>query len=102
MPITQCIGTINDCSPIIRDEILKWNLQIDSIITNSALYNTLIGIISKKMCTIISMAIAIILYVILIFLLKIFSEDNIFMIPYGQKIYKILKIVGIYGKDTNA
>lgn len=65
------------------------------------IYNTLIGIISKKMCTIISMATAIILYVILVFLLKIFSEDNIFMIPYGQKIYKILRTIGIYRKDAN-
>ena len=30
--------------------------------------------------------------------LKIFDEDEITMIPYGTKIYKILKKLGIYGK----
>lgn len=67
-------------------------------ISSIFIYNTLIGMISKKLCTIISIIIAVILYIILVFLLKIFSEDNISMIPYGQKIYKILQTIGIYEK----
>ena len=34
-------------------------------------------------------------------ILKIFDEDEITMIPYGTKIYKILKRLGIYGKNKN-
>lgn len=60
------------------------------------IYNSLICMISQKLCTIISLVIAIILYTILVIILKIFSKDNMFMIPYGQKIYKVLKIIGIY------
>lgn len=59
-------------------------------------YQILIGMISEKLCTIISIAIAAVIYVILVFLLGIFSKDNIGMIPYGKKIYKILKTIGIY------
>ena len=60
------------------------------------IYNSLVCMISHKLCTIISLVIAIILYTILVIILKIFTKDNIFMIPYGQKIYKVLKTVGIY------
>ena len=62
------------------------------------IYHTLMSMISEKLCTIIAIISAAIIYVILVFLLKIFSEENIFMIPYGQKIYKILQTVGIYGR----
>lgn len=64
-------------------------------------YNSLICMISQKLSTIISILIAIVLYLVLIFLLKIFSKENIFMIPYGQKIYKILQSIGIYEKEKN-
>ncbi len=64
-------------------------------------YNSLICMISQKLSTIISILIAIVLYIVLIFLLKIFSKENIFMIPYGQRIYKILQSIGIYEKEEN-
>ena len=64
-------------------------------------YNSLICMISQKLSTIISILIAIVLYIVLIFLLKIFSKENIFMIPYGQKIYKTLQSIGIYEKEEN-
>lgn len=63
------------------------------------IYNQLLSIISEKLCTIISLGIAIVLYIIFVLLLKIFSEDNIFMIPYGNRIYKILSVLGIYKKQ---
>lgn len=65
------------------------------------IYNSLICMISQKLSTIISILIASVLYIILIFLLKIFSKENIFMIPYGQKIYKTLQSIGIYKKEQN-
>ena len=64
-------------------------------------YNSLISMISQKLSTIISILIAVVLYIVLIFSLKIFSKENIFMIPYGQKIYKILQSIGIYEKEEN-
>ena len=77
--------------PIIATTIMA----IGSIFT----YNYLIGMISEKMCTIISVAFACVLYAISVIILKIFSKENIFMIPYGQKIYKILERLGIYEKS---
>lgn len=77
---------------IIKPIIATFMMAISSLFV----YHILLGMISEKLCTIISIIIAIILYVLLVFLLKIFSKDNIFMIPYGQKIYKILKNIGIY------
>ena len=61
-------------------------------------YNKFIGILSSSWCTILSLIIATTIYLISVILLKIFSEEKIFMIPYGKKIYPILKRLGIYGK----
>ena len=62
------------------------------------LYTILIGIISAKLATILAIVIAVIIYVLMIVILKIFDENEITMIPYGTKIYKMLKKLGIYGK----
>ena len=92
----------------VMSKYIKLDLKISSYIVKPiiatimmaicAIYinKLLLCIISEKLCTILSLLIAAILYVILVFCLKIFSKDNIFMITYGQKIYKMLRIVGIY------
>lgn len=49
------------------------------------------GIIAEKLATLIAMAFAVIIYVLAIVALKIFTKDEIFMIPYGKKIYNILE-----------
>ena len=85
---------INKKDYIIKPIIATIMMSICSIF----IYKTLICMISEKLSTIISLIFAIIIYVILVFLLKIFSKDNIFMIPYGEKIYKILVNIGIYAK----
>ena len=54
-------------------------------------YLKMYGIISSKILLIVSLLIGIIAYVISIFALKILSEEEIFMIPYGQKLYKLSK-----------
>lgn len=64
------------------------------------LYTILLGIISAKLATILAIIIAVIIYLVMIVILKIFNEDEIMMIPYGTKIYKILKKLGIYGKEA--
>jgi len=59
------------------------------------------GIISSKLATILAIIIAVVIYIVMVVILKIFDEDEITMIPYGTKIYKILKKLGIYGKTEN-
>lgn len=65
------------------------------------IYSLLAGIISAKIATIVGIAIAVVIYLIMIVILKIFDEDEITMLPYGTKIYKILEKLGIYRKRSN-
>ena len=65
------------------------------------IYSILTGIISAKIATLVGIAVAVIIYLVLIVLLKIFDEEEIIMIPYGTQIYKILQMLGIYGKKQN-
>ncbi len=60
------------------------------------IYSILIGIITGSMATIISIVIAVILYVIAVIVLKIFTKEELYMIPYGTKICKILEKIKIY------
>lgn len=61
------------------------------------LYTVMIGsIISTKIVTILSIIIAVIIYIVMVVVLRIFDEEEIKMIPYGIKIYKILERLGIY------
>lgn len=85
---------INKKDYIIKPIIATIMMAISSL----CIYHILLGMISEKLCTIIAIIIAALIYVIAVFLLKIFSVDNIFMIPYGQKIHKILQNIGIYEK----
>ena len=62
------------------------------------LYTLLLGIIPAKLATILAIIIAVVIYLVMVVILKIFEEDEISMLPYGTKIYKILKKLGIYGK----
>lgn len=59
-------------------------------------YVTLSGIIAGKLATIIAIAIAIIIYALAIVALKVFSEEEIKMMPAGTKIHKVLKKLKIY------
>ncbi len=63
-------------------------------------YVALIGAsISAKVATLISLIFAVILYFMSIIALKIFSREEMLMIPYGTKILKILERLGIYKKE---
>lgn len=59
-------------------------------------YILLNGIIAQNMATIIALIVAVIVYVLSILVLRIFNEEDILMLPYGQKIYAVLVKVGIY------
>jgi len=55
------------------------------------IYIKLYEIMDQRFLLIISLMIGIIIYVISIFILKILSQEEIFMIPYGKKLYKRVK-----------
>ena len=59
-------------------------------------YENLLGIISRQLCIIITLIVAVVVYMLLILKLKVFSESEIQMLPYGKNIFKILKILKIY------
>ena len=65
-------------------------------ICSYAIYIVLAGIISTKLATIIAILMAVIIYVLAVIALKVFTKDEIIMLPYGIKIYNILEKMGIY------
>lgn len=67
--------------------------SIIMFISSYALYINLYNVISKNIVLIISLLFGIIIYIFSIIVLKILSEEEIFMIPYGQKLYKKFKNV---------
>jgi len=54
------------------------------------------GIIASQLATIIAIIFAIILYGLSIIALKVFSKEELLMIPYGTKICNILEKMKIY------
>ena len=59
-------------------------------------YSVLIGIIAKKLATIIAIIVAVIIYVLAIVALRVFSKEEILQLPSGNKIYGILEKMKIY------
>lgn len=59
-------------------------------------YLTLSGIIAGKLATIISIIIAVIIYALAIIALKVFSKEEIKMMPGGSKICKVLEKLKVY------
>jgi len=64
------------------------------------LYKILAGaILPEKIATIISLVFAVALYGVSVIALKIFTKEEIKMIPYGTKLCKILEKLGVYEKE---
>lgn len=59
-------------------------------------YSMLLGIITQKLATIIAIIIAVIIYALAIITLKVFSEEEIKMMPGGNKICKVLEKLKVY------
>ena len=69
-------------------------------ITSYYLYTVLIKFaLSAKIATIIALVFAVIIYLISVIALKIFTREELHMIPYGSKLCKILEKLGIYAKE---
>lgn len=60
------------------------------------IYKILITIISNSISTIISILIGVVSYVVLVLLMKMLSKEDIYMIPFGTKIYNVLVKLKIY------
>lgn len=61
-----------------------------------ATYIIVNNVIQERIATIIAMGVAVIIYVISVIALNIFTEEEIYMIPFGSKIIKVLKKFRIY------
>ena len=59
-------------------------------------FSSLNVIISTKIATILAIAVAVIIYILAVIVLKVLSEEDIKMLPKGEKLYKILVKFGIY------
>ena len=59
-------------------------------------YKLLIAYMGNAISTIISICIGIIAYVVLVLLMKILTKEDIYMIPFGTKIYGALVKLKIY------
>ena len=59
-------------------------------------YSVLIGIIAKKLATIIAMVFAVIIYGLAIVTLKVFSKEEILQLPSGNRIYGLLRKLKVY------
>lgn len=60
------------------------------------IYSVLLGIITSKLATIVSIMFAMIIYVLAVITLKIFTKQEIKMLPAGNNICKILEKLKIY------
>ena len=60
------------------------------------IYLTLKGIIIERLATIIAIIFAVIIYILAIVVLKVFTKEEVKMLPTGDKIVKILEKFKIY------
>ncbi len=71
-------------------------------ICSYAIYFVLTGILPGRLVTIIALSTAVIIYVLALIALKILTKEEIYMIPYGQKIYAVLTKMGLYKEQEKA
>lgn len=60
------------------------------------IYQLLLGIIVEKLATILAIVFAVVIYGLAIVVLKVFTKEEVQMMPAGDKIYKILAKLKIY------
>lgn len=69
-------------------------------ICSYAIYIILLKIVSLKIAAIIAICLAIAIYALAIVSLKVFTKEEIYIIPFGQKVYRILTKMGIYKTEN--
>ena len=65
-------------------------------ICSYSVYLVLANIISVRIATIVAITMAMFVYSMAIIVLKVFTKEELLMIPYGQKLYNVLEKIGIY------
>ena len=78
---------------IIKPAIASIIMGFSSYIVYTFLITSEIG---DKLSTVLGIVVAVFIYVILLFIMKIFPKDELVLLPNGEKIYKILKKIKIY------
>lgn len=64
------------------------------------MYKLLIGLYGNTISTIVSILIGIVVYATIVLGMKILSKEEIYMIPYGTKVYKLLVKLKIYKEEN--
>ena len=62
-------------------------------------HKTLINVIGNSKATIIAIFVGIITYAIMIIATKTLNKEDMYMIPFGTKLYKLLTKLGIYKEE---
>ena len=86
--IFNCNNFIDETKPLLATIIMG--------ICSYFIFIVLSGIIAQKLATILAIVSAVIIYGLAIIALKVFSKDEVLMMPYGQKICKILEKLKVY------
>lgn len=60
------------------------------------IYTVFLGIMSAKLAIILAMVVAVAIYILSIIVLNIFTKEEIQIMPYGNKICKVLEKLKIY------
>lgn len=84
------LKTINFKFSIIRLAFRPILATLIMIISSYTVYKLLIQVISIRIATIIAISVAVIIFAMSILVLRIFSKEEILMLPNGEKIYKAL------------
>ena len=87
------VGKLPNIKKIFGLPILSATLSIG---TSALVYLLLINLLPIKISTVISIALAVILYLIISLKLKSINYDDISMLPNNEKIFKILNKVGFF------
>ena len=100
---------------LIGFNVLRANMKLDlgfsKFIVKPAIATTMMGICAYavylilysihpgNMVTLISILVAVLVYTLAIIALKVFTKEEILMIPYGQKICRVLEKIGVYKNE---
>lgn len=84
------LKTINFKFSIVRLAFRPILATLIMIVSSYTIYKLLIQAVSIRIATIIVILIAVIIFAISVLILRIFSKEEILMLPNGEKIYKLL------------
>lgn len=85
------LKTINFKFSILRLSIRPILATVIMIFSSYGVYKLLISVISLKIATIIAIFVAIFMFGVSVLFLRIFSKEEIQMLPNGDKAYKVLR-----------